>query len=81
MRWWLLESWTERRRVEVRRALDMLVRAGLLIVTTDTEHRRHYKLDPGRLGEVRRLLAARDTDPEREPGSEPEAEESRWPIS
>lgn len=58
LKWWLLEHWIERQRQGVRRAVEELLEAGLLISSRGRDDRERFRVDPGRLEEARELVAA-----------------------
>jgi hypothetical protein len=60
VQWWLLERYIADETQKVREALAELTRQGLLIEKRNGGSRLHYGIDPGRLGEIRSLLAQRE---------------------
>jgi hypothetical protein len=60
VQWWLLERYIADETQKVREALAELTRQGLLIEKRNGGSRLHYGIDPGRLEEIRSLLAQRE---------------------
>jgi len=57
--WWLLERYITAESRKVQEALSELTDRGLLLERRNGAARLHYRVDPGRLDEVRSLLAER----------------------
>ena len=59
VQWWLLERYIAEETQKVREAVSELTARGLLLERRNGSSRLHYRIDPGRLDEVRSLLAER----------------------
>jgi hypothetical protein len=64
LEWWLPKQSIYEEEKVVKRALDEMVERKLILATRSSDARRHYRLNPEHIQEIRRML--RDSDPSRE---------------
>lgn len=60
VQWWLLERYIADETKKVQEAVLELTARGLLLERRNGSSHLHYRIDPGRLDEVRALLAERE---------------------
>ena len=54
--WWLLREWSERKLMDVQRAIDFLLSEGLIIETRMEGAAPFYRVNPEKWEEIRKIL-------------------------